>query len=172
MKAALHVGHARANAPPAAAAQPAAQSFVPQAPRFPGVGSHLAPGGAATGADPTAAPARGVEALGPAAPAATSAQGPVPQAAARAAGVEPNRAPAAAAKSARTQFNAAHGPAPKAAQAPADAQQTPDSSAQRTSAQGGWMPAVGGVLTVTVVLPTLVVLHAPVGCWSCWCSSV
>ena len=73
-------------------------------------------------------------------------------------------APAAAAP----HSSAAHGPAPtpKAAQAPADAQQTAESNAQRTSAQGGWMPAVGTALTLTVVLPTLVILHAPVGCWA------
>ena len=303
MKAALPARRARAIAPPAAAAQPAAkaaQNLAPRAPRLPGVGSHSAWGGAAPGAGPTAAPAQGVQAIGSAAPAATSAQGPAIQAAAQAAGVQPNRAPVAAAKSARTAKHAAAGGAaaalpatgvralPRQAQraaagnmppripiqaaptaqltaglwgqaqhaaavnlpairaapnaertaglrgqaqhaaavnmlraavraapstyfnvgafaaptaaapgaqaasssvvhmadapaaapdvpvaarpapAAADVQPFPDASVQINSetAQSGWMPAVGKVLTVTVVLPTLVILHAPVGWWA------
>jgi len=38
--------------------------------------------------------------------------------------------------------------------------------AQRASASKGWRPRVGQVLTVTVVLPSLVALHVPVGCWA------
>ena len=81
---------------------------------------------------------------------------------------EDARAIAAPAAAAAPHSNAAHGPAPapKAAQALADAQQTSGGSAQKTSAQAGWMPAVGTALTVTVVLPTLVALHAPVGWWA------
>ncbi|DBA84254.1 TPA: hypothetical protein ACH3X2_006313 [Trebouxia sp. C0005] len=38
--------------------------------------------------------------------------------------------------------------------------------AQKPSASKGWRPKVGSALTVTVVLPTLVALHVPVGCWA------
>ena len=38
--------------------------------------------------------------------------------------------------------------------------------AQRAPASKGWRPKVGQALTVTVVLPTLVALHVPVGCWA------
>ncbi len=43
---------------------------------------------------------------------------------------------------------------------------SPAPIAQRTSASKGWRPKVGQALTVTVVLPTLVALHVPVGCWA------
>ena len=38
--------------------------------------------------------------------------------------------------------------------------------AQTASASKGWRPKVGQVLTVTVVLPSLVALHVPIGCWA------
>ena len=37
---------------------------------------------------------------------------------------------------------------------------------QIASASKGWRPRVGQALTVTVVLPSLVALHVPVGCWA------
>ena len=39
-------------------------------------------------------------------------------------------------------------------------------TAQTASASKGWRPRVGQALTVTVVLPSLVALHVPVGCWA------
>ena len=39
-------------------------------------------------------------------------------------------------------------------------------TAQTASASRGWRPRVGQALTVTVVLPSLVALHVPVGCWA------
>ncbi len=44
--------------------------------------------------------------------------------------------------------------------------QPPAASAQKASASKGWRPKVGQVLTVTVVLPSLVALHVPAGCWA------
>ena len=44
--------------------------------------------------------------------------------------------------------------------------QPPAGSAQKASASKGWRPKVGQVLTVTVVLPSLLALHVPVGCWA------
>ena len=87
-------------------------------------------------------------------------------------------APAAAAPAAHAVsfpvVHVAHAPAaaphvavaPNPAPAAAHAQPFPDPNAQTASTQQGWMPAVGTALTVTVVLPALVVLHLPVGCWA------
>ena len=40
----------------------------------------------------------------------------------------------------------------------------PAPSAQTASASKGWCPKLGQALTVTVVLPSLMALHVPVGC--------
>jgi len=45
-------------------------------------------------------------------------------------------------------------------------EQSPAPIAQTASASKSWCPKLGQALTVTVVLPTLVALHVPVGCWA------